>query len=753
MSHEILVTIIIPTRNRSEKLNVLLENIFIPLGRWAKPGKREAEIIVIDDNSTDGTSDLSKIHGGAKSKYPCNLVYLRNATNIGPGPARNRGLDSANGKWIIFLDDDDSLNLSELQSLLELIASDRVDNVDLVAHSLKNTSYRVLDGAEQLFRNVLLYRERQEVFNFLFRRDFLTEQKIRFRSGLHEDISFVLAAIYHSKNIIFLNSQVVLKCESEDSITRGMSTSRIDGYMQAYEDTRELLANESSGERQDLIGQFFTQQLGIFMWTISSVAEISNASLLLEHLNSYSGRGYWGADMQQAKIYDRRSTNFLFAGSLWLKGRSSDLAKLAVDLRDVFRTHLSCRDLESSIFLGPDEVRACCKRFYVNGTRKGDVVLLKADEAISFDAITNAKSQLKRRINTGEDCECSGCPYIERFEDKTSKIAYISMENFNYCNMRCTYCSPKYYDGTEASYDAEKIIRSLCDSEAISDCHVVWGGGEPTLSKRFKPVNDYLAIHPGVNKIRVLSNSLRSSEDLIKFLSTKKFHLVTSIDAGTESTFSQIRGKAGLDQVLTNLSHYSRAVDDPLRVTIKYIISEGNCASTELAAFQEKILEFNLQNCLFQISCDFTMSRALTPQINAIYELGIRLKDIGVEYVFLDDLVRDRLIVEQTNFIDLQNHLTALGLGSDFLSFGSSKKKFIVWGTGRQAEWIRSTSLTGRNGCVQEVVSSLPSNWKPENRDKHQLFILPAGVQSSYEIITSIKQAGLEHYIYKGVVV
>ena len=110
------------------------------------------------------------------------------------------------------------------------------------------------------------------------------------------------------------------------------------------------------------------------------------------------------------------------------------------------------------MFLGPDEIRACCKRFFVAGKRKGDVVLLRGGDEVNLKAINEAKADLIRRINVEGIEECEGCPYIERREIGSDAVDYISLENFSYCNMRCTYCSPKYYGGTEASYNAAKVI-------------------------------------------------------------------------------------------------------------------------------------------------------------------------------------------------------------------------------------------------------------------------------------------------------
>lgn len=58
------------------------------------------EHIVVDDCSTDGSFNL-----------PCELesstILVRNEKNLGPGPSRNKGLEIARGRYVIFMDSDD----------------------------------------------------------------------------------------------------------------------------------------------------------------------------------------------------------------------------------------------------------------------------------------------------------------------------------------------------------------------------------------------------------------------------------------------------------------------------------------------------------------------------------------------------------------------------------------------------------------------------------------------------------------------
>jgi glycosyltransferase involved in cell wall biosynthesis len=86
------ISVILPTYNRVEYLPRALDSV---LAQDLVP----AEILVIDDGSTDDTSQL------IRTRYPdCRYLYQ---PNHGVSSARNQGIKAARGDWIALLDSDD----------------------------------------------------------------------------------------------------------------------------------------------------------------------------------------------------------------------------------------------------------------------------------------------------------------------------------------------------------------------------------------------------------------------------------------------------------------------------------------------------------------------------------------------------------------------------------------------------------------------------------------------------------------------
>lgn len=90
-----LVSVIIPTRNRQELLKRSLQSIY-------DQTYKNIEIIVVDDQSVDGTPDFLRAESKSRG-----IRFIRNEFPNGAGKARNIGIKEALGDIIAFQDDDD----------------------------------------------------------------------------------------------------------------------------------------------------------------------------------------------------------------------------------------------------------------------------------------------------------------------------------------------------------------------------------------------------------------------------------------------------------------------------------------------------------------------------------------------------------------------------------------------------------------------------------------------------------------------
>lgn len=105
-----LVSVIVPTYNRSKMLIKAIESIF-------NQSYKNIEVIVIANGCTD---DTDIIVGTLIKKYG-KITFLNFTKPLGGAEARNKGLDVVRGEYIAFLDDDDEWLETKLEKQIKIL--------------------------------------------------------------------------------------------------------------------------------------------------------------------------------------------------------------------------------------------------------------------------------------------------------------------------------------------------------------------------------------------------------------------------------------------------------------------------------------------------------------------------------------------------------------------------------------------------------------------------------------------------------
>lgn len=126
------LSVVIPAYNEADRIEQSLTEIFRYLAEVSQP----AEILVVDDGSTDATAE--KVSALAQSRPELRL--LRQPCNQGKGAAVKAGVLASQGDWILISDADLSTSLSELPRFLTALA----DGFDLAVGSRQIAGAKVL---------------------------------------------------------------------------------------------------------------------------------------------------------------------------------------------------------------------------------------------------------------------------------------------------------------------------------------------------------------------------------------------------------------------------------------------------------------------------------------------------------------------------------------------------------------------------------------------------------------------------------
>ena len=427
-------------------------------------------------------------------------------------------------------------------------------------------------------------------------------------------------------------------------------------------------------------------------------------------------------------------------------------------------TTKSCIHLQRSIYLAPDEVRACCQRFFVDGVMKGDVVLIKLDGPgkISYEEVLSKKQTLLSRINSdrGDDSPCSGCPHLVTQEWpplEEESLGTLSIENHSLCNMKCSYCSERYYGGVEPQYELTALLDGV--ERVGDDLHIAWGGGEPTARKDFDRLFRGINRKFSPNSQIIFTNALKYSPVIQQALDRGEAAITTSIDAGTESTFQKVRGSKGMDKVLRHLQKY--ASKRPDRVTIKYIFTAENYSLDEVEPFVENLQAHELLACNFLISADFTSETVDQQVVLSVIQLFFLLYQKKSYFVSFDDHVyyRVREIGAEIALLFEQNGLSREQIAlyenaRDQLS-RAQQGHIVLWGTGEFSTYLlrSSKAIQRQKITLSHVVDGAPEKWgtafmgyrveSPEAIDYESDYVVVASSNYYGEIVHRLLSEGL----------
>ena len=201
------ISVVVATYNSGDFLNGFLDSIMSQ-----SLGFEDIEVIFVDDASTDSYT-LELLHNFDEMYSNVLAVFLDENSGF-PGTGRNRGLDLASGEYVIFADHDDSYVENAFEVMYNEITKENADFLITNFYKVyenesvkEKTVFNRENIAVNSFREDLrLFDIAPSILTKLFKKDFLTENNIRFLEGmLAEDLYVYVYALLKSKRTVYLD--------------------------------------------------------------------------------------------------------------------------------------------------------------------------------------------------------------------------------------------------------------------------------------------------------------------------------------------------------------------------------------------------------------------------------------------------------------------------------------------------------------------------------------------------------------------
>ncbi len=247
------ISIIVPIYNAAPFLDECLNSII-------SQSFPDFEVLLVNDGSTDASAEICKKYCANDSRFK----YIEIHGRQGSGPARNRGLAGATGRYVVFCDSDDAYSKNALKLLFENAEKYKSaivgGNIIFMDYTLKKNV-----GLSPTLACLTFMEEKVIPFEkcpalwlpvyhqrFLLERDFLLKNKILYPSLLRgQDPPFLAHAFCHAQNVLIIPDVVYFIRGATPGIKKLSSALAINDYIAHFMHTYKIFYEHNKKDMAD----------------------------------------------------------------------------------------------------------------------------------------------------------------------------------------------------------------------------------------------------------------------------------------------------------------------------------------------------------------------------------------------------------------------------------------------------------------------------------------------------------------------
>ena len=239
------LSVIIPVYNNEKYLERCFNSIL-------NQNINDLEIIVVNDGSTDNSDKIIQEY----EKNHQEIKYFKKE-NTGVADSRNYGIEKASGKYIMFLDADDYLDIALYKNIKKYIDEDIdlikykiqiVDKDENTIELVQGATFEKTNGEEgfsELYSTDVLL---DSPCAYIIKKEIFEKNDLKFKVGTeHEDFGLIPFVIIFAKTMVSINFYGYYYVQTDNSITRNndykKSVKKAYDALIHYDDAMEKIEN------------------------------------------------------------------------------------------------------------------------------------------------------------------------------------------------------------------------------------------------------------------------------------------------------------------------------------------------------------------------------------------------------------------------------------------------------------------------------------------------------------------------------
>lgn len=479
--NEPILSVIIPVYNVEEYLEECLDSVAESVRNI------DAEVLLIDDGSTDGSSVMARSFADAHTKF----FYFRKE-NGGLSDARNYGAERAQGKYICFVDSDDVVRDNMYDNMLAAAEYHQADLTIVNVIRFDSSGFRESSLHDKVFYDIdcavthinecdnLIYDT--TAWNKLIRRDFWERNGFKYPVGWRYEDMPVSLAMHIKANKVAIVREVGYLWRDRDGKTKSITqennsivnlTHRIKMWGDMY-DYLEETQNGDSRLRDLMSFKILLQDLPMYVNMFANGA-VDDPDLYRDTILDFLNRHFADKDYEHLPVAHRRKYKLL------REDKRKDLKTLAAFELRKYKNLPFFKEGEETYIELPEKLFGTTRE-----SAEDDISFRKPETDIMDIGITDSRIRISaycfiRRVTTPsfEDMDIR-CTLFNSVTGNTKELELTRVSNFGltrrigsvydgYNKKVCKY----NYDGTGFELTVDLDDSDLTEKFSGNNCILV----------------------------------------------------------------------------------------------------------------------------------------------------------------------------------------------------------------------------------------------------------------------------------------